>query len=385
MLIRSSLEALSLGASGAVLTNAWDAWLADLGHAFDATKAYLVPMPMPDYCSPIPGAVLGYTPAQRLLYYEQFAAIDVLRKRIIQHRSMQGYTSQMLVHDDEYLKSTVFNEFALPNGSRYVLGILLDVGPSSRYVLGCARPADGKDFSPSDVRALERLAPFVRQSLRLDFLLSGSRRRLDISNSILEQLTVGILLLTSDLRIVFSNQAASHMLNAADHIAAHQGRLFAPERQSSRRLEDAAGLVLSGSCEEVVIQLRGTAAPNGSHVSAVFTVCSRRQNTIIDLCATEPAIAVFLSASHPSASLSPNHLAAGLDLSCREANVASMLVGGASLTEIASDLGISREGVRYHLKRLFWKTGSHSQQELVRTITRLSTPLSVWTNASQKN
>ena len=51
-----------------------------------------------------------------------------------------------------------------------------------------------------------------------------------------------------------------------------------------------------------------------------------------------------------------------------EAEVASRVVRGMDLSEIAETLGITIHTVRGHLKQLFAKTNTHRQAELVRLI-----------------
>jgi DNA-binding CsgD family transcriptional regulator len=55
-----------------------------------------------------------------------------------------------------------------------------------------------------------------------------------------------------------------------------------------------------------------------------------------------------------------------------EADVASGIVFGKTLAEIAADRGVKIETVRVHLKRSFSKTHTHGQAELTGLLTRLA-------------
>jgi DNA-binding CsgD family transcriptional regulator len=57
-------------------------------------------------------------------------------------------------------------------------------------------------------------------------------------------------------------------------------------------------------------------------------------------------------------------------LSRREAEVASLIGGGASTRTIATALGISAHTVRRHTERVFTKVGVHRRQELIRLLAR---------------
>ncbi len=55
-----------------------------------------------------------------------------------------------------------------------------------------------------------------------------------------------------------------------------------------------------------------------------------------------------------------------------EARIAALLVCGRDGSEICFELGLARETVRTHIKRLLQKTGSRRQSELVLTLARAS-------------
>jgi len=61
----------------------------------------------------------------------------------------------------------------------------------------------------------------------------------------------------------------------------------------------------------------------------------------------------------------PQCLAEFYGLTRMEAQVAARMVCGPRLHDIAQDLGVATETVRGHLKRIYAKTGTHRQAELV--------------------
>jgi DNA-binding CsgD family transcriptional regulator len=63
------------------------------------------------------------------------------------------------------------------------------------------------------------------------------------------------------------------------------------------------------------------------------------------------------------------------DLSRAEARVASLLVQGKSVREVAEGLRVSLNTARTHLKRIFEKTGTRRQAELMQLI--LQSPVSL--------
>lgn len=61
-------------------------------------------------------------------------------------------------------------------------------------------------------------------------------------------------------------------------------------------------------------------------------------------------------------------LRATYDCTAREATLAGALADGCTLTEAATMLGISIHTARTHLKRVFRKTGTNRQAELLRLV-----------------
>jgi DNA-binding CsgD family transcriptional regulator len=74
---------------------------------------------------------------------------------------------------------------------------------------------------------------------------------------------------------------------------------------------------------------------------------------------------VFIS--DPEARLETSHeiIRRLYGLTAREASVASAFAAHANLEQVSSELGISRETVRWHLRQLYRKTGTHRQAALL--------------------
>jgi DNA-binding CsgD family transcriptional regulator len=86
---------------------------------------------------------------------------------------------------------------------------------------------------------------------------------------------------------------------------------------------------------------------------------------------------VFIS--DPEASLSsPDEIARRVyGLSAAESRVARALVDTGGLERAADQLGISRETARWHLKRIYRKTGTNRQPALVRRLAQVPSRLTL--------
>ncbi|MDQ6702154.1 MAG: helix-turn-helix transcriptional regulator [Pseudomonadota bacterium] len=85
-----------------------------------------------------------------------------------------------------------------------------------------------------------------------------------------------------------------------------------------------------------------------------------------------PAAALVLIVDHErEAHLPPADLQEVYDLTAAEAEVAVRVLRGHSLQYVADELRVTLSTVRVHLQRVFEKTGTHRQAELVRLLIEL--------------
>ncbi len=83
---------------------------------------------------------------------------------------------------------------------------------------------------------------------------------------------------------------------------------------------------------------------------------------------SEPFAVIFLSDPHWQNDFEPARLERFYGLTPAEARLTILLVQGLSLEEGAGKLNVSLNTVRTHLKRIFTKTGTNRQSEVVRII-----------------
>ena len=76
--------------------------------------------------------------------------------------------------------------------------------------------------------------------------------------------------------------------------------------------------------------------------------------------------AIFVASRADPPSVPDNVLAPLFDLTAAEARVLALLVAGKTLSEAAGELGVRTSTAKTHLLRLFEKTDTHRQSDLVR-------------------
>lgn len=233
----------------------------------------------------------------------------------------------------------------VPGGDTLIVSIerRFDLGPISRpevAVLDQIRPHIARAAAFSARLALERVRAVAEAlgMLGLPAAVLGEKYRLLAANSLFETLIPSVFR-DQRQRLSLANLAADALL--ADALARDAGRIAgAVQSIPLPASEGREAMVLH------VLPIRGAAHD-------VFT-----------------SAAAIIIATPVTSGLPPTQqLLEGLfDLTPAEARVARAICAGETVEQIASGLGITRNTVRIHLRRVFAKTGTHRQAELVRLV-----------------
>lgn len=189
----------------------------------------------------------------------------------------------------------------------------------------------------------------------------------------LNGLAAGIFLLDAACRIVHANAAGHRMLETDDFLRRLGGRLSTRDVQLNNVLR---GIFADGSRAAAAARDRSLllAAHDGErYVGHVLPLASvmrdgmqRPSGAVAALFVQKAALAV------PS---SHDLLARTFGLTPSETRVLFAIVEFTGVSEVAQSLGIAETTVKTHLKRVFAKTGTSRQADLVKLAAGFSSPL----------
>lgn len=371
MIADPNLDLLLVQLFDVAASSDWSNWLASARRFFGAAVAVLAPVSASAHI--LQGGITDGVPSERLdAYRNHFHRVDNWSNRVKVVPAGAPQSMQMLIPDDELLRSEIYNDYMKPVGRRYALGMTLDVGPS-RFLFALGRSKDEGDFASEHFAAMERVGTFMRRTLATQRLLQASEVNALASQAVMNQSRRGVMLLDASLRVVFQNRVASDMVMGGDIIGLRAGQLVAVNRNDERRFRDALDAVASRVGEQRILPLHGVRTDCKVTVSVVGI--SPAHAPMIDLGVVRPAILLIINDNANLPEVKPEHLESAFGFTVQEARTASLLLAGLELAEVAERLSISKETVRYHLKSLFAKTGTHSQRELVHYITVSLPPL----------
>jgi DNA-binding CsgD family transcriptional regulator/PAS domain-containing protein len=328
-------------------------------------------------------ASTGLSPAMRTAYETYYGPRSLTWRNATAALPVGQVFADHQYHDYRaYLRSEVYNDYFRPLGGDHLLTTKLLQVPGRRAdaFVSLRRSARDGRFQPAEMRWLARVAPHLTQVLRVQALLAARQAAQATSGALLDLLPNGVFLVDREARVLEMNRAAHALLTAADGLLLQQGRLAAASTADTRRLrrlvaqaddqqrgmDDAPGLAL--------------ARPSGrrGYQVLVATLPAAAAEDRFDVALRRPAVAVFVDdpAVRPAPPLQA--LQRLYQLTPAEARLAAKLATGISLQQAADEIGIAKETARGYLKRIFGKTATSRQGELVRLLAART-----WTGESE--
>jgi DNA-binding CsgD family transcriptional regulator len=183
----------------------------------------------------------------------------------------------------------------------------------------------------------------------------------------LDRLSIGVVLVNNNAEVLYMNRAASNIVASGDALIVNRRRLEAVasgETSALRKLISQAGCSShDGVRHAMLLSRRSSLRPLSVIVAPLRRSSAGRASRL-------PAALIF--ASDPEVNPeAPEELLIGLyGLTRTEAALAAELLQGRGLAWAAQQLSISINTARTHLKRVFQKTETNRQAELVQLILR---------------
>jgi DNA-binding CsgD family transcriptional regulator len=262
-------------------------------------------------------------------------------------------------------------EWAVPQGLADTIGVVLAQDATAFGTLGMGRHVSAGDVTELELDLLRLLIPHLQRAVSISRLLDVKTVEARSFAATLDTITAGIVLVDEGLGIVHANRTASAALAAGDLIASVAGRLTLRSKPEHDAL---AAAVSQAAADETLIGRRGQgiAAGAASGPAAILYVLPLNHGPLRGGISPRAVAAVFIAPPAEAPPAPEQALAALFDLTPTEAKVFSQIASGKSLTGAAAALDVAQSTVKSHLKRIFAKTGTSRQAELVRLAASLA-------------
>ena len=275
---------------------------------------------------------------------------------------------------DEYRASRFYREWSRPQGLADIKILWLDRSATTNTALVAYR-YERNALSDEEIR---RRTLLIGQHLRRAAVVGRALEHKTVEAATLadtfDGLRAAILLVDADARVVHANAAGAAMLSKGFALRTVSGRLAAADRHASPAL---LGAITAAKGGDMALGSRGIAVmltdrDGERYVAHVLPLTSAERRGVQSRRAVA-ALVVQKAALEPGAL--PRTLAQTFNLTPTELRVLVAIVETGGVPETAGALGIGQATVKTHLHRLFGKTDTRRQADLVKLVAGFASPL----------
>lgn len=225
-----------------------------------------------------------------------------------------------------------------------------------------------EDLSAAAAARLSATAPYLRAALRLYVAHREQRLRTALADDALARLGIGRIAFDGAARVIFADEAAERHLSLLAPPHGRPGRVLALPAPMAERLERFcahAGGVQAMRDKQLVIEI--------DDGTAILVQAANLRQAPGEL--RPAAIGTLRLAAREDERDGTAYLRERYRLSAREAALAEKLSRGRTIAEAGRALHLTEETARNYSKRIYARTGSRGQADLVRTILTGLAPL----------
>jgi DNA-binding CsgD family transcriptional regulator len=344
----------------------WPRCLETLRTTFDASQAKFAYYDLANREGSVEVSA-GADPHFTELFRLRYARLNPwTRHARIEIRAGQVLHGDMLLADEELVRTEFYNDFLRPQDLHYWAGPTLFRNDQVLGTLLLSRSRKAGRFTDEEQAFMRELTPHLQRGAAL----YRKFREIELTRSCLlesvESFETGVILLDSQAHIAGHNRTAAEVLEDRDGlILERDGSLGAIQPSTGAALARLIGHALQislGTGRELAgaLTIPRTSGRRPYSIQVV-PVRSPREARIADL----PYACVFVVDPEKELDLAKRKLSTIFGLTGAEATLAVHLSRGKSLAAAAAEMGVSMNTIRTHLKRIFSKTDTNRQGELV--------------------
>ena len=275
----------------------------------------------------------------------------------------------------ELSQTELYRQWAEPQGLVDFVSAVLDRSAIRVVIFGVFRHERNGIVDDQARRRMRLIAPHIRRSVLIGRMFEFKAAEAATFADTLDGLSAGMYLVDAEARIIHANAAGHAILAARDILRSAGGRLVASDGRVDRTLGDVFAAAGQG---DAALGIRGIAVPlvgrdGARYVAHVLPLTSgaRRRAGI----AYTAAAVLFIRRASLVASSTTQVIGSTFNLTPAELRVLLAIVDVGGVPEIAEAFGVADSTVRTHVRRLFEKTGTSRQADLVKLVAGYATPL----------
>jgi len=280
-----------------------------------------------------------------------------------------------LIPFEDFTQSELYRQWAEPQGIVDFLSAVVDRTAISTAIFGIFRHKRNGVVDDRARRQMSLVAPHIRRSVLIGRMFEFKAAEVATFVDTLDGLAAGMFLVDASARLIHANAAGNAILAASDILSLASGRLVAGDAQVDRALRDV--FVAAGQ-GDAALGSKGIAIPlvgrDGeryvAHALPLTSGARRRAGVIYTAVA-----ALFIRKADLAVPTAPHAIGSAFKLTPTELRVLLAIVEVGGIPEVATAFGVADTTIRTHVSRLFEKTGTARQADLVKLVAGYATPL----------
>jgi len=320
-------------------------------------------------------AAIRMDPHYLSLYEQHYVKVNVLTPRSLKVMPEGGVaTRQNVCSDEEMLKTEYYNDFLRPMDVFHSLnGVIFSRGSESSHI-DVFRPRGAESFDDQDLDLLKALMPHLQRALLVHHRIATLEGHQKATENAIDRLPMGVILQNNRGKIVSINRAARTILDQKDGLSMNGHGLKAASRQEDQQLQS----MISEACQASLGVGFGSGGampisrPSSRRSYALLVSPLPHDHSLFGM--REGTVALFIADLDAQNETLDEVLRSIFGLTRAESKVAALLAQGKSLEQACEGLFISCETGRTHLKRIFSKTETNRQGELIRLLLKCPAP-----------
>jgi DNA-binding CsgD family transcriptional regulator len=298
-------------------------------------------------------------------YFNKHATLDPFTMSRFFFPVEQVFSTTDIMPHEEFRETIFFKEWVRPQGWIDFVSALL--AKSQVTYVECVVFRHGSDGATDDKarRKMKLIVPHLRRAVLIGEVIDLRKVEAAELADTLDGIAAALFLVDADGRVVHANVSGHRMLTEGYVLRSVSGKLAACDQNSNQTLREV--LAVAGGDVSLV-------APNSepyiAHVLPLSSGARRKAGVAYSAVAAVFVRKATLDLLHPLEALANYY-----KLTPTELRVLMAIVQVGGVLEAANVLGISQATVKTHLSRLFEKTSTNRQADLVRIVASFATPL----------
>jgi DNA-binding CsgD family transcriptional regulator/PAS domain-containing protein len=317
----------------------------------------------------------GVDPAYIRLYNEKYGKQDPFSVGHYFAEIGKPLSTADFMPYDEFTQTRVYREFIQPSGLVDCITTALDKSATGVAMVSVFRHERDGVVDDETRRRMQMIVPHIQRAVLIgrviDFKSAETATLADATDS----LSAGMLLVDMNGRIVHANAAAHVLLATGDILRVSNGRLAAGDADADRMLHEVFAAAEGG---DAALGVKGIAVPltarDGEHYVAHVLPMTEGKRRLAGK-AYAAVVALFVHKAALNMPSPPETIAKTFRLTPTELRVLLAVVEVGGVPDVAEALGVAETTVKTHLGRLYEKTGTRRQADLVKLVAGFSSPL----------